>query len=99
MVISAGGSTLYELAACGTPALVFILADNQEGIVRKMDELGYVKTLGWYNQLSDETVLNKLRELISDYKQHQELSSKAQRLVDDHGTDRIVQNITQNLCF
>lgn len=96
LAISAGGSTLYELAACGTPALAVILADNQEGIVHKMDELGYVMSLGWYNQLHEELVLDKLREIMGDFQGRTDMSGKAQRLVDGQGTERIVRSILQN---
>lgn len=99
MAISAGGSTLYELTACGTPALVIILADNQEAIVEKMDELGYVIKLGWHYQLNEDLVIGKLRGLINDYELRKEMSSKGQKLVDGYGTDRIVQSITRILCL
>lgn len=97
LAISAGGSTLYELAACGTPALAVILADNQEGIVRKMDELGYIMSLGRYKQLNEELVLKQVRRLSNDYQQRKEMSSKGQRLVDAQGTERIVRRIIRNL--
>lgn len=97
LAISAGGSTLYELAACGTPALAVILADNQEGIVHKMDELGYVINLGWYNQLDEGQVLVRLREMMNDYQRRKVMSDKGQRLVDGKGTDRLVLSIIQNL--
>lgn len=97
LAISAGGSTLYELAACGTPALAVVLADNQEGIVRKMDELGYVISLGWYNQLNKDLVLDKLRELKDDLQRRREMSAKGQKLVDGQGIERIVRSILQNL--
>ncbi|AET70304.1 pseudaminic acid biosynthesis-associated protein PseG [Desulfosporosinus orientis DSM 765] len=97
LAISAGGSTLYELAACGTPALAVILADNQEGIVCKMDELGYVMNLGWYNQLKKDLVLHKLDELRYDFQLRREMSSRGQRLVDGKGTERIVGSIIQSL--
>lgn len=96
LAISAGGSTLYELAACGTPAMAIILADNQEGIVHKMDELGYVKSLGWYAQLSEELVLDNLGKIMGDVQRRREMSTKGQRLVDGKGTERIVRSILQN---
>lgn len=96
LAISAGGSTLYELAACGTPALAVILADNQEGIVRKMDEQGYAMSLGWYDQLNRDLVLDRMRELTDDFQRRKAMSAKGQRLVDGQGTERIVRSILQN---
>lgn len=97
IAISAGGSTLYELAACGTPAMAFILADNQECIVTKMAELGYIKNLGWYNQLGKETVLSAFFQLINDFKQRQQMSLRGQKLIDGKGTLRIISAIIKDL--
>lgn len=97
LAISAGGSTLYEFAACGTPVLVFVLADNQEFIVQKMDELGYIQSLGWYNQLDDSQVVSALLNLMSNLEKRQEMSCKGQRLVDGRGTERIVKSIIDSL--
>jgi UDP-2,4-diacetamido-2,4,6-trideoxy-beta-L-altropyranose hydrolase len=97
LAISAGGSTLYEFAACGTPVMAFILADNQEGLVQKMDELGYILNLGWHHQLKEELVLSELREMMDDYPLRKEMSLKGQKLIDGKGTERIVERIVQNL--
>lgn len=94
LAISAGGSTLYELAACGTPAMAVILADNQEFIVRKMDELGYVKSLGWYDRLDNVLVANTVNDMVNNYQERKEMSSKGQRLLDGKGTERIVNVLT-----
>lgn len=93
IAISAGGSTLYELCACGTPTLAFIMADNQEFIVNKMDELGYVKSLGWHRKINSSKVINKTIELIYDYNLRKFMSKKGQALVDGNGAKRIVEAI------
>ena len=97
LAISAGGSTLYEFAACGTPVLTFILADNQNFIVDMMDQLGYVQSIGWYDQLEEGQVTNALLALMSDYEKRKEMSRKGQSLVDGKGTERIVRSILENL--
>lgn len=99
LAISAGGSTLYEFAACGTPVLAIIIADNQEGIVQKMDELGYLINLGWYDQLNEDYFLNTFKEAIENYEKRKEISHKGQKLVDGKGTERIVQFIMKNLDY
>ncbi len=93
IAISAGGSTLYELCACGTPTIAFIMVDNQEFIVKKMDELGYIKSIGWYHKLGKNTLLNELNKLIVDYNLRQEMSHNGQKLVDGNGAKRIVREI------
>lgn len=97
LAISAGGSTLYEFAACGTPVMAFILADNQEFIVHKMDELGYVKNLGWYNQMDDYQIIDSLKDMINNYQRRKEMSRKGQRLLDGKGSEKIVRSIIRAL--
>lgn len=38
MAVSAAGSTLYELCACGMPTITYVLADNQ-----KLEKVLYVE--------------------------------------------------------
>jgi spore coat polysaccharide biosynthesis predicted glycosyltransferase SpsG len=58
--ISAGGSTLYELCACGTPTLGMVIADNQIEIVDMLSAEGYITNIGWHSELSDREVLGSL---------------------------------------
>lgn len=97
MAISAGGSTVYELCACGTPALAVILADNQEFITRKMDELGYLESLGWYNSLNTGNWMEKFKKMYGDYEKRSEMSAKMQGLVDGKGAQRAVDAILTTL--
>lgn len=97
LAISAGGSTLYEFAACGTPVLALIMADNQEFLVEKMAELGYVESLGWYNQLDKHRAIEALQALLGDVPRRKVMSRKGQSLVDGKGTERIVRTITEDI--
>ncbi|WP_206707704.1 UDP-2,4-diacetamido-2,4,6-trideoxy-beta-L-altropyranose hydrolase [Koleobacter methoxysyntrophicus] len=94
IAISAGGSTLYELCACGTPTLAFIMADNQEFIVKKMDELGYLKSLGWYYNLDDKKLLKLIKTFIKDYSLRIKLKNKGRSLINAKGVVRIVELIS-----
>ncbi|MCR4435056.1 MAG: UDP-2,4-diacetamido-2,4,6-trideoxy-beta-L-altropyranose hydrolase [Clostridiales bacterium] len=89
MAISAGGSTLYELCACGTPTLAFIAADNQEFVVEKMDEMGYVESLGRYGELSGDELILRVKALAHNFEKRRSLSKKMQRLVDGKGARRV----------
>jgi UDP-2,4-diacetamido-2,4,6-trideoxy-beta-L-altropyranose hydrolase len=95
VAISSGGSTLYELCVCGTPTLAFIYADNQEYIVRKMDELGYLQNLGWYYELKNEQFINSLKNMIYNYYFRIKLSDKQNKLVDVKGVERIVSILSK----
>lgn len=93
IAISAGGSTLYELCACGTPTLAFIMADNQEFIVQKMDELGYLQSLGWYNKIEQQMLRSNIKKLIKEYDIRMTLRNRGRFLVDANGVKRIVLEI------
>lgn len=93
IAISAAGSTLYELCACGTPTLSIILADNQEGIAEAMQQEGYIDTLGWYNTVNSDMLIDKVLNLACNYEKRQRLSRRMQELVDGLGTSRVVNCI------
>lgn len=93
IAISSGGSTLYELCACGTPTLAFIMADNQEFFVRKMDELGCVKSLGWYFNVNNRMFIQCVRDIICDYKIRLILSNKEKEIIDYNCITRILNLI------
>ncbi|SMC40326.1 UDP-2,4-diacetamido-2,4,6-trideoxy-beta-L-altropyranose hydrolase [Sporomusa malonica] len=97
LAISAGGSTLYEFAASGTPVAAFIMADNQEFLVDTLQTLGYLKSLGWYDNLESRQTIEILLGMMNDFKGRKELSHKGQSLVDGKGTERIVQRIIESL--
>lgn len=90
ITISAGGSTLYELCTCGTPVLAFIMADNQEFIVKKMNELGYIKSIGWYKELNSKVLTLAVKSLVKDFDLRKKLSIRGRNLIDAKGVQRIV---------
>ncbi|HHV28947.1 UDP-2,4-diacetamido-2,4,6-trideoxy-beta-L-altropyranose hydrolase [Acetivibrio mesophilus] len=93
IAISAGGSTLYELCACGTPTLAIVIADNQREMVDMMSSEGYIISLGWHEELSDRELLQKIKLLCGDYNKRASLSRKMQKLVDGEGVRRVVEEI------
>ncbi|HOM01302.1 MAG TPA: UDP-2,4-diacetamido-2,4,6-trideoxy-beta-L-altropyranose hydrolase [Acetivibrio sp.] len=93
VAISAGGSTLYELCACGTPALAIVIADNQREMVDMLSSQGYIINLGWHGELSNMEILQKIKLLCKDYEKRVSISRKMQRLVDGEGVRRVVEEI------
>ncbi|ADU75875.1 UDP-2,4-diacetamido-2,4,6-trideoxy-beta-L-altropyranose hydrolase [Acetivibrio thermocellus AD2] len=93
VAISAGGSTLYELCACGTPALAVVIADNQREMVDMLSSEGYIISLGWHEELDDRELLRKVKSLCGDYEKRVLFSRKMQKLVDGEGVKRVVEEI------
>lgn len=93
LAITGGGTTLYELAATGTSALAFCLADNQYKNVVGMAEVGTVVNLGWGNAFDEENFHQKINKLIKDYQSRKKMSKLGQKLVDGKGSSRCAQEI------
>lgn len=93
VALSAGGSTLYELLACGVPVMAFIIAENQAFIVHKLAESAYIKSLDWYHQVDFIKFREELREF--HFQQRQEMGPKGQKLVDGFGPNRVKDEIVE----
>jgi len=106
IAISASGSTLYEICATGTPAVVFSMAKNQMKVAQKLGEAGYIKYLGFYepekncehlfspdNQIFKKTVTS----MLNDTETRAKMSSYGQALIDGRGAERCAEVIRQML--
>lgn len=94
--VTAGGSTIYELCACGLPSVMYTVADNQLGIAHEFDSRGLVPWCGdaRYNiDICIENIIRNLQTLIKDYKFLKKKSEKLQILVDGHGSERIAEKL------
>jgi spore coat polysaccharide biosynthesis predicted glycosyltransferase SpsG len=88
LVICGGGQTMLESAACGTPCLVLILADNQRAQARSLAAHGAVVLAEPQNAESVAAAVASL-----DAEARDELSRCAQRVVDGYGALRIAFHI------
>lgn len=93
VAISAAGSTLYELCATQTPAVTYILADNQILGAEGFKQYGVMNCCGDYrecgNQLA-ERLLDSAIELANDYEARKAIARKMETVVDGNGAKRIV---------
>lgn len=97
IAISACGSTLYELAACGVPTIGIVIADNQLGIAKKLNNIGIIKSLGWYDKLDRKNFIYDLNELASNRDLRKMISEKSRNIVDGKGVERIVSIFNENI--
>lgn len=97
--LTAGGSTIYELAVLGIPFLCFSYADNQEALVRYVGRAGIAGAAGEWHHDSEKT-LNEIGrlfgELCSDREKRAIYSSKGQEMVDGRGADRIAAELVRS---
>lgn len=95
LAISAGGTTLYELAATGTPSLVLLQADNQIQGAEAMAEKGTIINLGMGDRVEIEIITENLYSVINDFGLRKKMSRVGQKLVDGRGADRCVEEILE----
>lgn len=97
IAVTAGGSTLYELAACGVPAIVFAYADNQLLHIKALERYGIVKYVGYYQELDRRKLIEEFKYLMAHMNVTNEIAERAQSLVDGNGCGRIVEEIEQRV--
>lgn len=93
LAITAGGSTLWELAYCGVPMIGIAGADNQVANIARMGELGYAAGLGWHADVDDVAIAEALTSLREDASLRAAMTTKLQALVDGAGCARILDRI------
>lgn len=94
MAISAAGSTLYELCACGTPTITYILADNQISGAKAFAEEKVMLFAGDCRHEQFECNLLKcMSELIGSYEMRKNISAQMQNKVDGFGADRLAKEL------
>lgn len=96
LAISAAGSGLYELLACGVPTLDIIIADNQVSSCKKLNDMNMVGSLGWYNNLCEDKFSRELVYLCDNYKLRRERSLRGQTIIDGCGHKRVADFINVN---
>lgn len=92
LAISAGGTTLYELCAVGTPAISYSFVDNQLYTVKQFEKDGLIAYAG---DVRTEDIFSNVIEYFEQYKSNerlrQERSLKMQQMVDGKGAKRIAK--------
>ncbi|MDO5154443.1 MAG: UDP-2,4-diacetamido-2,4,6-trideoxy-beta-L-altropyranose hydrolase [Eubacteriales bacterium] len=95
IAISAGGTTLYELGACGIPTICLEIASNQEGAVawEQRDYMTYAGNACKNMEVCMKNCLEGLRQYVSDYELRLRRSNRIQELIDGNGARRIAKYI------
>lgn len=87
VVVSASGSTVWELACLGVPAALVVLADNQSGIAAALGAAGAALLVEGLAPRSARAAVEHLR---ADAELRIDLSRRALALVDGLGAQRVV---------
>ena len=90
LAVSAGGSTCWELAYMGVPALAITMADNQLAVVKGLEKAGVVVNLGWYHNLSSGKIARAVQNLAMAADKRAQMQRCGRDLVDANGTQRVL---------
>lgn len=90
LAVAAAGSTVWELAALGVPMLLTATAPNQMPISRELERRGAAVNLGPVQELMTTALAERIREIAANEDQRALLASRARRLVDGCGAERVV---------
>ena len=97
IAIASGGQTLYELALVGTPTIAILLVENAKDDTLGWGEVGSVKNIGWYNDMS---LLDRLKETIyflEDKRVRVEMQNRAKEHISLDGATLLVDEIIGEL--
>jgi len=96
---AAGGSTCYELARTGVPAVAIATAENQNAVVAALQERGTLigfssdnHPLSARSALSDE-IRNAIKKLVRNREQRQSMSDKGKLILDGLGAERVARKL------
>lgn len=90
--VSAGGTTLYELCACGTPTVCFSFSDNQLPAVRLLERQQIMRYAGDAREgdIAVEMSIH-LAEFMSNPAETAQYRKRMKQLVDGRGVSRIAE--------
>ena len=97
IAVSAGGSTCWELAFMGIPNVIVVLAENQKGIARGLDETRTAVNLGRHEEIGTSEIESAVGSLLRNERKRCRMAGEAQALVDGWGSKRVVSEMVNGL--
>jgi len=91
VAISAGGSTCWEMAFIGLPALIITVSDNQIEIAKELEHAEVAIYLGWHESTSIHQITKVLKKISQDKNKRTRLSERGRRLVNGKGVIEIIK--------
>lgn len=99
LTITNSGLTKYELANMGLPTIMITTSREHVTLMDDFASYGTALHLGYCEDVTKETILNSVYELINDNDKRKKMSELGKQLVDGHGIERIFNSIPGNLIY
>lgn len=91
IAITSGGTTCWELAFMGLPALVMSIAENQDAIADRLGKSGAMIGLGRGREIDPAALVDQVRALARHPVRRMEMRQMQQLMVDGRGAERVVR--------
>lgn len=98
LAVTGAGSTCWELACLGVPALSLVIAENQRSIAEELGAAGVVVNLGWHLDVSAERLATAIVGLMYSSFRRLRMSQQGRALVDGKGAERVASALSQRCC-
>jgi spore coat polysaccharide biosynthesis predicted glycosyltransferase SpsG len=93
LAVTAGGNTLFERIASRLPGATICQLERQMKIADCFQSLGVNFNLGFGPDLSEETLVNKISEFLSDRELHVMEYQKSPEIIDGQGLNRLADEM------
>jgi spore coat polysaccharide biosynthesis predicted glycosyltransferase SpsG len=96
VVVTATGSTIYEVSVIGVPMICFYFAENQRQGAEELERLTDIVNAGCFAenpQVIVDNIYDALIKCIDSYDYRRTIHNQEKNLVDGNGADRIVSAI------
>ena len=91
IAVSAAGSTLYEICACGVPLITYVLAENQINGAKTFEEKGLAINCGDIRNITNasEVICDAVQQLAKNYDKRRIIYNTMIEALDGKGAARI----------
>jgi len=93
LTVSGAGSTCWEIACLGVPAIVITLAENQREIAVGLAELGAAVSIGSFDDRGSAKWAEDVTTVINNQSLRQRMADVGRQLVDGSGARRVVDHL------
>jgi UDP-2,4-diacetamido-2,4,6-trideoxy-beta-L-altropyranose hydrolase len=99
VAVSAAGSTCWELAFMGLPAIAIVCADNQQAVAESLHQAGSIDSLGAHSMLSSRDIAAALKCLLRSQRIRRSMAERGRAIVDGCGAARVVERMLRPVHF
>lgn len=95
LAVSAGGTSVLELASRGVPAVLIAIAGNQRAICETMHRDKVMVCAGWHEDLNADALASVIGELAADLSapRRADFAARGPQLVDGRGAARVAREM------